>query len=1452
MKNKINIIFLNLAFSFILFIIKIISINAACYNISNISVVESRWLNNIICLGEENYRYVNFASFENGDIVLETTQLPESPKRFFYGLKKDGTPLFGNNEYFKLILASGQTDNPENGRYEGEIFIVKISNKEYIFSIGKGTTRFAELYDLDNEVILSQKKAIDFLDIDQLYNIRGSSSNYIISGNQYIFFPCINKGSDKYYFKLKKFLFSSTDFSNNNPVIKTYNYDSSSGQAISCFKTDSDYIVCSFLSLIRLYYYIYIGVYDTELKEKIVKKTDYHVIGDDVTFGSVLYTLPDFLKCIHLEGETGVFMFYKGETFLKMSKNPIILFLTYDGDKALNNFFSDSIISSSSVELNYKSFKTSALLNDIIKISNTKLCFSSTDDSKQELYVALIDILGKDIGLVIRYYILPIYSKYKLKFMGDMRLHLYKNFAAFAFSFCRQDECENRNNEHFAGFMMFSYPNGTDYSLNLADYLFYNNIKIDNIIIDLKENVRIDNNIFGMVYSGIKIKEINNCSLFSTLNENEYINVNSILAKNEKIKLHFNSYNAFICSIKYIYIVTEPDFEEFNRASDIIIGYGTYTSSNFRKDIYESRNLEYYIKLDEDLISGCNDRNCELCLKNRKDNCITCNYNFTIEDNVKTCIPNPEIIETTQPQIDTTLIVETTQPQIDTTLIIETTQPQIDTTLIIETTILKEEPKPFIETTEIIIDNIPTTQITEKPEIKTEAIEETNKESKEKTCSNTQILHNECENGKMTAEQVSWIYDSIKNNILSHNYTNENTIIQTENVVFQISTFEDQKNNDNPNISSIDLGKCESILRTRYNISENYSLIIVKTDIKSEDLSSTYVQYDVYNPITLKPLNLSFCDKVKIEVNVPVNLAQETAALYDSLSESGYNLFDSSSDFYNDICSTYTSPNGTDMTLSDRKNEIYSVTEHLTMCQTGCELELYNKTTKKAKCNCDVQINTTETDVSKIDFSKPSIASSFLSTLKNSNFYVLKCYKLALSLKNILKNNGRIIMTIIYFFFIISILMYIIYDRKKIHIFINEILKNKTNANKNNKIKPNSKIEKIKNKTSEKKLNKKNEANEKKNKKKEKSNKNKKPEKNKNKKVEKNKNKKLEKNKNNKNKSVQKNKNKKIKNSPPNKNKKKNIKYSKDVNTTIKGFKTYLNSKKNLKSKVNPNNININIIPIHNINYGKVKKKNNIKMPKDISIFKTKNNNENNNNLIEEYQLKNLNDQELNTLEYRLALIIDKRTYFQYYWSLLKKKQLILFVILPAKDYNLLSLKIALFLLSFSLYFTINGFFFSDETMHKIHEDNGAFNIIYQIQQILYSSIISAIINMILKLLSLSESNILAIKQQKNLSLSIKKSKSIENYITFKFILFFILSNILLLFFWYFISCFCAVYTNTQIILIKDTLFSFGLSMLYPFGLNLIPGMLRIPALRDKNKDKQILYKISTLAGIFL
>ena len=83
-----------------------------------------------------------------------------------------------------------------------------------------------------------------------------------------------------------------------------------------------------------------------------------------------------------------------------------------------------------------------------------------------------------------------------------------------------------------------------------------------------------------------------------------------------------------------------------------------------------------------------------------------------------------------------------------------------------------------------------------------------------------------------------------------------------------------------------------------------------------------------------------------------------------------------------------------------------------------------------------------------------------------------------------------------------------------------------------------------------------------------------------------------------------------------------------------------------------------------------------------------------------------------------------------------------------------------------------------------------------------------------------------------------------------KYIIFYILSSLLLFIFWYFLAGFCAVYYNIQLIMIKPTMTSYGMSLLYPFGLNLIPGLFRIPALKDKKKRKECLYIFSGYVAI--
>ena len=119
------------------------------------------------------------------------------------------------------------------------------------------------------------------------------------------------------------------------------------------------------------------------------------------------------------------------------------------------------------------------------------------------------------------------------------------------------------------------------------------------------------------------------------------------------------------------------------------------------------------------------------------------------------------------------------------------------------------------------------------------------------------------------------------------------------------------------------------------------------------------------------------------------------------------------------------------------------------------------------------------------------------------------------------------------------------------------------------------------------------------------------------------------------------------------------------------------------------------------------------------------------------------------------------------------------------------------------------------------------------------------ILNIVIKSLSLPNDDIIKFKQNKT-----KKSENgdeLMRKLKIKFILYFIICFIFLLFFWYYLSMFGAIYKNTQYHLLIDTLISFVLSFIYPFGIYLLPVLFRIPALSDTKKERRCLYKISQL-----
>ena len=111
---------------------------------------------------------------------------------------------------------------------------------------------------------------------------------------------------------------------------------------------------------------------------------------------------------------------------------------------------------------------------------------------------------------------------------------------------------------------------------------------------------------------------------------------------------------------------------------------------------------------------------------------------------------------------------------------------------------------------------------------------------------------------------------------------------------------------------------------------------------------------------------------------------------------------------------------------------------------------------------------------------------------------------------------------------------------------------------------------------------------------------------------------------------------------------------------------------------------------------------------------------------------------------------------------------------------------------------------------------------------------ISHIIIIIIKFIFLSERNFMELKMQPTYMAACNTINKVKKNLIIKHFFFFILGLIFLFVFWVFISSFGAVYQNTQIILLENTLIIFGIALVYPFIYNIIPCLFRLCSLNNK------------------
>ena len=148
--------------------------------------------------------------------------------------------------------------------------------------------------------------------------------------------------------------------------------------------------------------------------------------------------------------------------------------------------------------------------------------------------------------------------------------------------------------------------------------------------------------------------------------------------------------------------------------------------------------------------------------------------------------------------------------------------------------------------------------------------------------------------------------------------------------------------------------------------------------------------------------------------------------------------------------------------------------------------------------------------------------------------------------------------------------------------------------------------------------------------------------------------------------------------------------------------------------------------------------------------------------------------------------------------------------------------------------------------MHQIYQDEGKYNISYQIPKILISAVASIVIlRIMLETLILTDRNVLEVKRQLTKNQAETMKLHLLKCINIKYTIFFVINFLLLILFWFYLTCLNDTYENTQIYLIENTFISFGISLFYPFIWNIIPSLLRNSVLDRQKQDRQCIYSFS-------
>ena len=1366
---------------------------------------------------------------KDGNLIIEYSELGI---RTFYGLKKNGRGMFENEETIKIINITKikEGDDEIKGRYESRNILVSIKddlvrNKQYILSISSAAKTLVELHDIDENIQNTWISTSFFKFTNESRYIFSRQFQLIEKKDENIYYAAYvqyrdhkkdNTGNPKAFsdsYTLSRFLF--TDMNNYEMLTKEF-LDNYNNRIVSAFILDKyNVLVVFFLKDKNNKNKYKIRIHDLTTLNQTEEKTIEDIETDNMKSGEGI-----FFKSLYLKEEYAAFLYFIDKDDGKSIKLKIL---------KINNDYSFTEILGKINKFPYD-LDTSITLNEFYKIDEEHLLFVSNTNNNKRLILTFFDTVNSYNCLNTRLYRFDL-EGYSLN--KELSVNYYNDFLVFTSTILPD------GGDFFSFLMFFSYPNGTDFYMDISSYVmdteFYQ--ESYNLISYLLSNRSIDNNIFGyQPVEEIKLVSIPEEIIFYKsdndipLSNGERISTDHVLKQNkDKIKYDKN----YFLEYQFIAKGFETYNELYNHAHKKNNTYNTGKTCNFQESysqkIYYGRTnrlsfrlCHEYCETCEELGNSIDNQKCLTCLPQYKydyynhlnifpSNCVPERYfNDLTNNKLVECSPSNSKFYFNETDNNKKICFDKEKdcPESYPFLNISNNQCIKYTT---STTINNSSPKTEIESQSAKSSNIieyssstssikttltiyystitsplvnPTT--TSIPEVYNYNI------SQDKCLNgiNINYLSQNTTDGKLNYRLIEEIINSFKK-------TKANILYKgIDSYYIHINDINNETNNFNysTGLSHIDLSTCGNTLKETNNISLNSDLIIIIKEKIESIIREKDIQFCIYNPYNYQKLNISICENTNYYIYIPLKLPEQLEKICKNLIEQGYNPFDFNDKFYREICTPYNSENGTDVLLDEREEFIYAPILNEMICPENCSYSTYDLNNKYIRCECGKNNNITTLNLKNLK--KENIKHSFLSTFKSTNYKVMICYNLVFNLKIFVHNYGSIITFIFFIIYLVFIIYYLIRKIYPLKMTISKILEEK-NLN-NDKDRKGSNDELIINKKVI-------------TKKKEKSDE------------------------------------KLI--LPPQFPPKKKIpkivpSYNTDMKTTEKIKLENFEKKRRTSDKRKTSN--------SSRRKNKSKNKNDDSVKSNFKLQSEKEKEEENKNENDNQDKKNLDNYELNNLEYEEACELDKRGFLKTYLSVLMREHLILFTFFNCYDYNLFYVKIERFLTLICFEMTFNGLFFIHETIYGKYVSEEEFTFVQKLPQLIFTLLASHIIEVILCFFCMTDDHIYEIKEISKEEKPKKGAKKIIDKINRKIIWFYVITFIFFLFNWYFISAFCAVYQNTQIIFLRDTGLSILTSFLDPFFIYGVTTLFRfISLLKCCKKKLSCLYKLSDLLPIF-